>query len=171
MEIIEHLLDLTHVFVLHFSTSDTLLAIGVWIREQDLVNDDVTDIDVLLGKLYGQPLGLIHREELRDANSDEGGGVWVPKLLVDLLSLLLHSIECLEQLLVHCLWVGSLSLHHSVHGAQHASELLLQLDELYDSLFQDVWEVEQPQGMASGSSIEDDQVEVVLIKGLEHLTK
>jgi hypothetical protein len=48
MEVIVDLSNLSQVLVLHPSSSDTLLAIFGRVRETNLVNDDVTDVDLLL---------------------------------------------------------------------------------------------------------------------------
>ena len=50
MEIVVNFLDLCEVFVLHFSTSTALGAVLGRIREQDLVDYDVVDVDVLLSQ-------------------------------------------------------------------------------------------------------------------------
>jgi hypothetical protein len=174
MKVIEHFLNLTHVFLLHLSSCNALFALRSWIREQNLVDDNVSNVDILFGQFNRESLGLVHAQELRDADSNEGGTLWVLELTVDLLCLLLHAIHCLEELFMDSVWVHtwlSLSLHHAVHGSEHASELLLELDKLHDGLFEDVWEVQKSQGMSSWSCIENDQVKVVLIKTLEHLTK
>lgn len=174
MKVIEHFLNLTHVLLLHLSSCDALFAIGLWIREQDLVDNNVSNVDILFGQFNGKSLGLIHAQELRDANCHEGGSLWVLELTVDFLSFLLHAVHGLEEFLVYNVWVHtclSLSLHHAVHGSEHATEFLLQLDQLHDGLFKDVWQVQKSQGVSSWSSIENDQLEVVLVKTLQHLTK
>lgn len=51
MEIVKDLLNLGHVFVLHFSSGYTLFAIGRWIREEHLVDDNIMDVDILFCQL------------------------------------------------------------------------------------------------------------------------
>lgn len=51
VEVVEDFPYLGQVLVLHLSPSSALLARRAWVGEQDLVDDDVADIDVLLGEL------------------------------------------------------------------------------------------------------------------------
>ena len=142
MEVIKHLLNLTNVLLLHLSPGDALFAIRSRIWEQDLINDNVSYIDILLGELDRKSLCLIHTEELWNADCHESCPLWVLELPVDLLSLLLHAVESLKEFLVDSVRVHawlSLTLHHSVHGAKHATELFFQFNQLYDGLLEDVW--------------------------------
>ena len=144
MEVIKHLLNLTNILLLHLSPRDALFAIGSWIWEQHLINDNVSNIDILLGELNRKSLCLIHTEELWDAHCHESCPLWVLELPVDLLGLLLHAVKSLEQFLVDSVGVHpwlSLTLHHPVHGPEHATELFFQFNQLYDGLLEDVWQV------------------------------
>ena len=51
----------------------THLAGPVSVGEHQLVDDDVVRVDLALGELLDQPLGLVQRQELCDAHADEGG--------------------------------------------------------------------------------------------------
>jgi len=51
MEIVKDLLNLVHVFLLHFSPSKTLFAFSCWIWEKHLVDDNVMDVDILFCQL------------------------------------------------------------------------------------------------------------------------
>ena len=48
VEVIVDLSNLSQVLVLHPSSCNTLFAIFGWVRETNLVNDDVADVDLLL---------------------------------------------------------------------------------------------------------------------------
>lgn len=64
---------LIQVFGLDLVTSLTHPARPVAVWEDQLVDDDVVRVDVALGQLLDEPLGLVQREELGDADTDEGG--------------------------------------------------------------------------------------------------
>ena len=173
MEVIVDLLDLCEVFVLHSATSLALGTVltGVW--EQDLVDYYVMNINFVLGKLDGQSFCLVHREELWDANSYKGCFGRVLELLIDILNLGLHGIDTIKHALLHLLRVLLFAtlIHHILHLAKHASELVLELDELDEALLEDVREVEQAQGVTRGRRIENDQREVVLVERLHHFAE
>ena len=93
MEVIVDFLDLCEVFVLHSATSLALGTILVWIWEQDLVDYNVMNVNFVLGELDGQPLCLVHREELGDADGNESCLISIFKLLIDILDLRLHGVD------------------------------------------------------------------------------
>ena len=93
MEVIVDLLDLCEVFVLHSATSPALGTVLGWIWEQDLIDYYVMDVNFVLGKLDGQPLCLVHGEELRDANGDKRCLIGIFKLFINILNLRLHGVD------------------------------------------------------------------------------
>lgn len=64
-------------------TSFTHFARLVSVGEHELVDDDVVRVDATLGQFLDQTLGLVQRQELSDAHTDEGGlfleGGWQKK--------------------------------------------------------------------------------------------
>lgn len=70
MEVFVELDDLVEVLLLHLGASPAHLAFVF--GEEDLVDDDIMDIDVELSKLLDEAFCLIHRQELRNADSNEG---------------------------------------------------------------------------------------------------
>ena len=101
MEVIVNLLNLCEVLVLHSATSYALGTVlgGVW--EQNLVDYNVVDVNLLLGQLNSKSFRLVHREELGDANGNEGCLFGIFELLVDFLNLCLHAIDSIEHALLH----------------------------------------------------------------------
>ena len=93
MEVIVDFLDLCEVFVLHPATSLALCAVltGVW--EQDLIDYYVMNINFVLGELDGQPLCLVHGEELGNADGYESSLISIFKLLIYILNLRLHGVD------------------------------------------------------------------------------
>lgn len=80
----------------------------------------------------------------------------------------------MEQSVFDLVRVLGLSLglrHHRLGLLEDTAELFLQLDELFESVLADLGELEQPHGVARGSSIKDDQVVVEFVDLIEHLTK
>ena len=73
MEVFVELQNLVQVFLLHFGTRHAHLALILGV--QDLVDDDVVDVDSEFCELLDQSLCLIHRQELRNADSHEGSFV------------------------------------------------------------------------------------------------
>ncbi len=61
MEVIVDFLDLGQIFVLHLAPRYAFFTILSWIREQNLVDHDVVNVDLLLGKLDCETLSFIHR--------------------------------------------------------------------------------------------------------------
>ena len=145
MKVIVNFLNLSEVFVLHFSSGLALLAVFARVWEKNLVNDDVLNVDLLFSKLYCKPLRLIHGQELGYADGHKCGFLWVLELLVDLFDFGLHAVHCVEQLLLQLFRVNlltALSTHHPLHRCQHATEALFQLDELLNAFIKDTWEVQ-----------------------------
>lgn len=136
VKVVIYFLDLQQVLVLHFSPRKALLAGCSRVWEENLVDDDVPDIDLLLGELDSQPLRLIHAQELRNAHGHESRALGVLELLVDFLDLGLHAIQCLEDFLLDLLWVHLLATTLSHDLCEHATELLFQLYEFEDTLLQ-----------------------------------
>ena len=67
MEILIKLHNLVQILLLHLRSRLTHPA--VVLREKDLVDNDVVDIDIELSQLLDQTFSLIHRQKLRDADS------------------------------------------------------------------------------------------------------
>ena len=59
VEVVVYLLDLREVLVLHLAAGLALRAVLSGVGEQGLVDDDVVDVDFLLGELDGEALGLV----------------------------------------------------------------------------------------------------------------
>ena len=93
MEVIVDLLDLCEVFVLHPSSSLALCAVLIGVWEQDLIDYYVMNINFVLGELDGQPLCLVHGEELGDADRDKRCLICIFKLLINILNLRLHGVD------------------------------------------------------------------------------
>ena len=99
----------------------------------------------MLGEFDRQSLRLVHRQELRYADGDEGCFFRVLELFVDLFNLGLHAIHCVEQLLLQLFGVhllASLSAHHSLHRRHHATEALFELDEFLYAFIKDARKVQ-----------------------------
>ena len=60
MEIVIDLGNLSEVLFLHPSSGLAFGAVLRWIWEQNLVDNDVVDVDLLLGELDSQTLGFVH---------------------------------------------------------------------------------------------------------------
>ena len=100
MKVIVNFLNLSEVFVLHFSSGLALLAVFARVWEENLVNDDVLNVDLLFSKLDCKPLRLIHGQELRDAHGHEGRLLRVLELLVNFFYFGLHLIKSFEELIL-----------------------------------------------------------------------
>jgi len=132
MEIFIQFQYLIQIFFLHFRPSLAHFALILW--EQDLVDDDVVDVDLELGQLLDQAFGLVHGEELRDADGNEGGFGAVFHLLVDYfrgLSHLFHLAEYFIQSLIHILF----ATQDAAHVVQQFVELLLEGQYLIEAFF------------------------------------
>ena len=130
MEIIVDLGYLCEVLLLHLASCFTLATILLRIREQDLVNHYIMNVDFLLGEFNRQSFCFIHTQELRDANSNEGGLVCILELFIDLFNLGFHSIYAIEKSLLHILRICSLLGHHCLHLTHHSSKLVFKLYQL-----------------------------------------
>ena len=171
MEIVINLLDLCEILVLHSTASLALGAVLAGVGEQDLVNNNVVNVNLLFGKLNGQSLGLVHTEELRDADSHKGGLGSILELLINFLDLSLHSVDTIKEALLDILGVTTVLAHHSLHLVEHTSKLVLKFDKLDKTLLKNVREVKQAQRMPGGCSIKNDQRKVVLIERLDDFTE
>ena len=100
MEIIIDLSDLSKVLLLHFASGLTFATVLGRVREEDLIDDDVVDVDLLLGQFDGQSLRLVHAQELGDAHRDKSSLRCVLELLVHFFDLGFHSVDSVEQLLL-----------------------------------------------------------------------
>lgn len=174
MEVVINLLNLCEVLVLHSATSLAFGAVlgGVW--EKHLVDYNVVNVDLLLGELDSQALSLVHGEELGDAHGYESRLTRILELLVHVLNLCLHVIDAIEHALLDVLRALNASItliHHLLHLAEHATKLILELDELDEALLQNVREVKQAERMSRWCCVENDQGEVVLVKGLDDFTE
>lgn len=118
---------------MHLSSGAALLAVAGWVREQNLVNHDVVNVDLLFGEFDGQTLSLIHGEEFGNANCHECCLVSVLELLRDFLDAVLHLFHTFEKGLLHVLTVAA-ATHHSAHRVKHASKFLIQFEELMETL-------------------------------------
>lgn len=98
MKVLIKLQYLVEVLLLHFGTC--IAHPAVIIREEDLVDDNVVDIDVELGQLLNETLSFIHGEEFRNADCDKGS-----------LGRVLHVF-------VYSLWVLPHLLHLAKDGIQ-----------------------------------------------------
>ena len=87
MEVVIDLLNLSEILVLHTATSFAFGAVLVGVREENLVNDNVVDVDLLLGQFDRQSLCLVHAEEFGDADSYECCLASIFELLVHILNL------------------------------------------------------------------------------------
>ena len=124
MEVVVDLCYLSEVLFLHFTPCFALAAVLLRIREQDLVDYNVVDVDLLLRKLNCKSFCLVHAQELWYTHSNERGLLSIFELLVDLLNLGLHAVNSVEQSLLHILGVAALLLHHRLHLTHHSSKLV-----------------------------------------------
>jgi len=145
VEVIIDLLDLGQVFILHLPPCGTLLAWSAWVREEDLVDDNISYIYFLFSKFNCESLGLVHTQEFRDAYCHKGRLFRILELRINLLNFGLHSIHGIEQLLVNLLRILLLTLatHHAIHPTDHATKFLLKFNKLQNTLLQNLWEVQQ----------------------------
>ena len=146
VEIFVDLLDLREVLLLHAAPCLALGAVLSWVREEHLVDDDVVNVNVLLGELDGQTLSLVHGKELGDAHCHERRLCFVLKLLIHFLNLCLHAIDAIKEALLcvlSAIGTGLVRIHHVLHLLEHTSKLVFQLNQLHKALFKDVGEVEQ----------------------------
>ena len=173
MEIIIDLLYLCDILILHLSPCEALPAGVLWLWEAHLIDDDVVDVDFELRQLDCKSLCLVQTQELRDAHCYECGLCGILELVIDFNDLLLHDIHGLEHLLLHIFTTGALcaAAEHTSELPEHASELLLHLDHLQQSLVQDVREVQQPKGVTSRGSVKNDQLKFIGIERLDDLTE
>lgn len=162
MEVIVYLINLDDVFFLHVAPGFTL-ATGVdGLREADLVDHDVVDVDFELGELNGEALGLVEGEELGDHYCDESCLFRVSELLVYLYYLSFHGIQSFKDLFLH---VFSAILATASEHREHTSELLLHLNHLQQRLIQYVREIQKSQCVPCRCSVEYYHIEVVLVEG------
>ena len=129
MEIIIDLRNLSEVLLLHFASSLTFATVLGRVREEHLVDDDVVDVNLLLGQFDGESLCLVHAQELRDAHCDKSSLSFIFKLLVHLFDLSLHSVDSIEQLLLDVVSVGSFLLHHGLHLGESSSKFVFEFDQ------------------------------------------
>jgi len=93
MEVVVDFLNLSQVLVLHLSPCNALSAGLIRIREQHLVDYDIMNIDLLLGKFNGQTLSLIHAKEFRDTHCYERRLRSVFELAVNFFDLGFHAVH------------------------------------------------------------------------------
>ena len=93
VEVVVDLVQLCNVFILHFPASSAFSAGVVRLREANLVDYDVVDVNLKFGKLDCKTLCLVETEELWNAYCDESCLFRVLKLIIDLHNLLFHHIE------------------------------------------------------------------------------
>lgn len=157
MEVLIELNDLVEVLFLHLGPGCAHLASVL--GKEDLVYYDVVDVDVELGQLLDQPLGLVHGQELGDAHCDKSSPCGVLHLLVDDPRRLLHALHLPEDFVQGgCqLLLRSEQRPHVLH---YSSKLLLQSQKLPQSLLQDAGEVQESQSVSCGSSVEHHYLKV-----------
>jgi len=143
MEIVIDFLDLGQILVLHLSSGIALSAWRSWIWEYNLVDNNVFDIYLLFCQFNRKTFSFVHTQEFWDANSNECGLVWVFELSIDFINFLFNSIKSIIHLLVKGLWVSlfPIGFLHGLHCCNHARKLLLELNQLDNTLFQNLWEV------------------------------
>lgn len=144
MEVIIDLFDLSDVLILHLSPGRTLPARLFGITEDDLIDDDIVNVNIELSQFNSKSLSFIQTQELGNADSHKGSLLRILELLIDAFNLLLCGIKCHEQLLLSFFIltrVGLAPTHHTLELIHHWTKLLLQLDQLQQTLFQNVWEV------------------------------
>jgi hypothetical protein len=160
VEILIELQNLVEILLLHLGTR--LAHPAVVFGEENLVDYDVVNVDLELGELLDQTLGLVHRQEFGDANRDEGRFGAVLHLLVYYLGGLAHLFHLPEdpvQGLVHVLFAPE----NGSHLVEQAVELLLEGQHLVETLLENAREVQEAQGVARGGSVEHDDLEVHLL--------
>ena len=103
MEVVVDLLDLSQIFVLHLTTRYALFTILSRIREQNLVNHDVVNVDLLLRKLDCESLSFVHRQKFRNTYGNESSLACIFELSVNFFDFRLHAIQSRKQLLLNVL--------------------------------------------------------------------
>ena len=170
VEVIVNLLNLCEVLVLHLASGFALSAVLPRVREQNLVDYNVMDVDFLFGQLDRQPFRLVHREELGDAHGHEGRLAGVLELLIHVLYLGLHGINPIEHTLLDffrallLLTILRSLVHHGLNLVEHASKFIFKLDEFDQAFLENVGEIEQSQGMTGRRCVENDQREIILVE-------
>lgn len=173
VEIVVDFLNLDQVFILHFSTGLAFWAILRRVGEQNLVNNNISNINLLLGQLNTKSLSFVHAQEFRDADSHESCLISICKLLVNFFDFLFHTVEGLEDLLLQFFRVYFLATltAHCLHLSEHASEFFLELDQLQNTFFEDFREFKKSKGMSSWCSIKYNKIKLVIVKSLHNLSK
>lgn len=185
VEILEEVKDLVDVLVLHLAARDALATGAVGVGEDnlrvmpelraDLVNDDGVHVDLVLGELLHQTLGLVHAKELGDTDSDEGGFVDVLETLGHLVNGALH----LRHLLLDGAHAGRVGPHQRGHlGLSACSEADLreqaregrsQSAQTIEGGFKHGGEGEKAQRVSCGRSVENDHIVLHLLHLLHEL--
>lgn len=185
VEILEEVKDLVDVLVLHLAARDALATGAVGVGEDnlrvmaewlaDLVNDDGVHVDLVLGELLHQTLGLVHAQELGDADSDEGGFVDV----LEALGHLVNSALQLRHLLLDGAHAGRVRSHQRGHlGLRACSEADLreqaregrrQSVQTIEGGFKHGGEGKKAQGVSRRRSVENDHIVLHLLHLLHEL--
>ena len=128
MEVVVDLLDLSQIFVLHLATCYAFFTILSRIREQNLVNHDVVNVNLLLRKLDCETLSFVHRQKFRNTDGNESSLACIFKLSVNFFDFRLHAIQSRKQLLLNVL--PATLAHHTRDRVQHSTKLVTQLHKL-----------------------------------------
>ena len=128
MEVVVDLLDLSQIFVLHLATRYAFFTILGRIREQNLVNHDVVNVNLLLRKLDCESLSFVHRQKFRNTDGNESSLACIFKLSVNFFDFRLHAIQSRKQLLLNVL--PATLAHHTRDRVQHSTKLVTQLHKL-----------------------------------------
>lgn len=113
-------------------------------------------VDVVAGQLLDHALGFVQRQELSDADTDEGGKVGILELGVHLANRLPERLHLLQQL-VDILTAGQSSTG-AQNGVEHRAKLGGQLRQFRESLLEDGGELEEAESVAGGRSVENDNL-------------
>lgn len=103
------------------------------------------NVDIKLGKFNSKSLGFVDRKELWDTDGNERGFIRVLELPVHVLNFCFELVERLEQLLLLILLTQLLgpSPHKAGNLRHHASELFFHLYEFYESLLDNIREIQK----------------------------
>ena len=148
------LLNLIEILPLHFSPRVTLLAIVALLRKQQLIHHDAMRINLVAIQLLNHALGLVQRQELRDANAHEGRHVRVLELRVDFPNRRTKALHALDQVVK--ILASRKTAARADDGIQHGAKLRAELRKLGEGFFEHGGELEEAKGVARGRSVEDD---------------
>lgn len=151
MEVFIEFLNLLDVLALHFVSSDTLDAVSIW--KDYLIDHYVLNVDGVDCQFLHQSFRFENAEKLRYAHCYESGQFWIFHHLLELFSFGLQVLQLGEDI-TH-LFIGV----HSQHG-KHALELVFELEDFAQALFDDLGEGEHFEGVSSGCSVENNNLHI-----------